>query len=603
MKRNLTIAGAVLIIIGAVLIVLGLGGDSKTGTGTGKIHLVLTNKPTLITAAYKVYGDNEAVGGKYFLAKLSLRNDGDGSLNNVRISYQIPDYVNWTTPDHYAEILPGQTIVSPFYPQLPSSVTKITSLTPSRIEVKIEYNDGTGEKSRVEKRDFKFRGVQEIEYSSLPNDEIVNWYDALDNSELNSAWVTEQDPIIGAYYGKLSELSGGFGTMANSKDIEQLTRSLYDFMVSTGMTYSGTAGVVEQRNGQWVLTQSMRLPRDVIVGNSGLCVELAQLWASVAMRAGAQAYLVMIPGHCFPVIKTSDEGDGSMIPIEATGIGGAGGANLGNAVSYEQAVQSAAANLQKIQKGEIQGIIVNIAEYRNEGIRAPELPEANTTDFLNMLDKRIKDHRQQQVAQPNDVVVQGNNQGNQGGQQGFDNVQPVNPQPINPQPVNPNPNPVPSPGPTIAGTQWADPQGRIRLSYPANWPANMQLVSSMRSYFPGYMLNAADTQTGYGVDIIFFDGITNATAAMNKIASTFQALGANIQFGDGTEVTTEAGNKGIMFPVAINSANGMLGASTLVMSVPGGVVTITIGGPIQNAQLVSSQMAIRLIFGSIQVAR
>ena len=55
-----------------------------------------------------------------------------------------------TTPETHPEILPGQMIVVPIYPRLPAKVTQITSMTPASLDVKIEYDDGTGPKSTTQ---------------------------------------------------------------------------------------------------------------------------------------------------------------------------------------------------------------------------------------------------------------------------------------------------------------------------------------------------------------------------------------------------------------------------------------------------------------------
>src|SRR5947208_8986262 len=43
--------------------------------------------------------------------------------------------------------------------------------------------------------------------------------------------------------------------------------TLFRSMCATGMTYSGTKGTAEKKGDDWVLVQSMRMPRDLIYGN------------------------------------------------------------------------------------------------------------------------------------------------------------------------------------------------------------------------------------------------------------------------------------------------------------------------------------------------
>lgn len=553
MRFLVFIAGMFIFVVGLAI----AGVSFLLGNGKGAVDLTLVDKPTLMTAAYKVYGNKDAVNGKYWLGKLTLKNSGNGSLKNVAISYHIPNYLDWTTPEVHPEILPGQTLVYAIYPRLPSSITKITSQTPSSLEVKIEYDDGSGHQSRTEHRDFILRGIHEIEYSSLPQAEIVNWYDANDNSELNSAWVTEEDPAVRAYYGKIAEKAGGFGTMGTGKEIEQLARSTYNYMVATGMTYSGTEGLPEKKGDEYVLVQSMRLPRDIIQMNTGLCVELAQLWASIAINSGAQCYLVIIPGHCFPVLKTGPNGDGTILPVEATGIGGSfAGGNLGKAMSFEDALKIAADNFNKVQSGETPGIIVDVLSYRDQGILPPELADINIAELNKMLDDRFKQHQ---------TVAAGGGGGGGGNPGGGGRVNPT------------------------GALTWSDPAGRLSLTYPAGWINNGQLVVNMRQVFPGYALSIANPATQCGVDVIFFAGATSANQVVGQVVGVFQNLGMTVQTGQ-VQNSNMGGATGIMVPLAVSTNSGIVGGNIYVAPVNGGMVAVDVGGPQRMLQAATPEL-------------
>ncbi|MFO0745456.1 MAG: hypothetical protein U1F43_07265 [Myxococcota bacterium] len=561
MRRGLLISGLVLVLVGAGL----LTSAFMVASGTGKLDLRFVDKPTLMTAAYKVYGNGEAVGGKYWLGKLTLTNTGDGPLRDVAVSFQVPGYVAWTTPESFPEVLPGQTVVVPYYPKLPATVAGITSMTPASVEARIAYDDGGGAKTRTESREFQFRGVHEIEYSSLPPSEILTFWDANDNAELNAAWVTEEDPVVRAFYSKASELTGGFGTMGNFKEIEQLARSTYNYMVALGMTYSGTKGLPEKKGDEYVLVQSMRLPRDIIYGNSGLCVELAQLWCSIAINAGAGCYLVMIPGHAFPVLRA---GDGSLLPVEATGIGGAfEGGNLGAAASFEDAVKVASDNFQKAMQGQMPSIVVDVLEYRDEGIRPPELPDVDRTALVKSLDDRLREH--QGARQQNQAPNGGGGQPQGGGQ-------------------------------AAGGAAWQDPQGRMALAVPAGWVSQDKVVAQMRQVLPGYALSVVSPNTGWGVDVIFFDGVNDANQVVQTLVGVFQQLGAKVQVGQ-PQNNVLGGKQAVVFPFQMASQNGQAGGFLIVVGVPGGLVGVSVGGPPQNAQAATPE--VQALLQSVRLAQ
>ena len=110
------------------------------GSAPAEMRYRIDTKPTVMTVAYKAYGNPEAADGKYWLARVVLENEGESSMHDVAVSYRIPEYVDWTTPRNIDEVLPGQTRVLPIYPKLPTKVTNLRSRTPSSLEVKFVWD-------------------------------------------------------------------------------------------------------------------------------------------------------------------------------------------------------------------------------------------------------------------------------------------------------------------------------------------------------------------------------------------------------------------------------------------------------------------------------
>lgn len=612
------------LILGCIAMLVGLGlmvGWFASRPGRGELTSMLYTKPSVMTVAYKAYGNPQAANGKYWLSKIVLENTGKGPLRDVKVSYQIPDYIQWTSPDQVPELMPGQSAVFVWYPKFPASVTKLRSKTPASLEVKFEYNDGSQNQSRIEKREFALRGVTEFEFTSLPASEIVSYYDLYDNQELAAAYVTDEDPAVKTYYTKISEASGGINIISGQRELVQLAKSIYDFMVSTGMTYSGAKGVPESIGDSRSFVQSMRLPRDVIYGNSGLCVELAYLWASLGQSAGAKPYLVFIPGHCFVILESTD---GTQLPVECTMIGGGAGGNLEAAGTFDQAVESAGKTLQQVMQQGQPITILDVQQYQGEGIRPPELEEINRPELVRFLDDLRARHGNGNGNANNQVVLNNNNGNNNqpvpppGGDPNVNpnpnpnptpnvdpNPQPVpppqpdpnidpNPQPIpppggdpnvNPNPVpgpNPNPNPNPNPQPAANMTVWQDPKNRMSLPYPNTWQKNDQMLQQYQQYFPGYVLSAADPQNGASVDVIFFDG-----ADMQKGAETllnfFTQMGANPQAGQG-QMTEISGRKTLSLPVTLQGQMGPIQGVINFITTNNGVVAVSVFAPGQSTQ-------------------
>ena len=371
---------------------LALGGYTTT-RGRGTLSYKVFHQRMVLSSAYKAYGNPEAANGRYWFARTVLQNTGKEPVKNVKVSYQIPGFLPWTTPDEAPEMLPGQTVVLVYYPKFPPKITDIRARTPATLEAKIEYDDGAGVQTHAEKREFEFFGLTEFAYGSTPQSEVVSRADGENNNPLLAAYCTDEDQAVKTFYAKISEVSGGFGTGADEKDLLQFIKSTWNYMVATGMTYSGAKGVPDATGDVRTKVQSIRFPRDLIYGNSGLCIELALLWCALAQGAGIKAFLALIPGHAFPILRASD---GSTFPVESTMVSGSFGGNLGKASTWEQAVIAAQKEL-KNNRGRPTTEILDMRELQSLGIRPPELGDINRPELVKMLDERLAKRRGPQI--------------------------------------------------------------------------------------------------------------------------------------------------------------------------------------------------------------
>lgn len=596
--------GVLAALLGVILVGLSFMGGAPEAK-PGQLDWRLSHKPTVMTVAYKAYGNPEAAGGKYWLSKLVIENKGQGPIRDLKVSYQIPDYINtWTTADEVKEVLPGQSAVMVYYPKLPKSVTEIRSKTPAELQVKLDWNDGTTQQSRVEKRNFEFRGITEIEYTSLPGSEIVSWYDVFDNYELLAAYVQDEDPVIAAYYAKVMEAAGGIPPLSKGETLQKFMESVYAYMVTSGMNYSAAKGVPESMTNYTALVQSIRLPREVVQNNTGLCIELALLWCAVGQKAGAKAYLILLPGHAFTVLQADD---GTRIPIECTMIGGGGGANMGAAGSFEEAVKSGAKQLNELIQTGTPFFMMDINEIHQNGVRPPELPDVDIEAFKKRLDEtraawmaRMQQQQQQpQLANNNQQQQQ---QDNNGGGSGRRDIEP-----------NPNQgggggggggnagggNAGGGGGQMMAGmVGWADPTGRVQMGYPRAWQPNMQNVQNMQQLIPGYVFAAANPMNGCGVDVVFFDGYDDAQDVIDETVLAFQQLGAMVNTGQ-VQQAQIAGRNAVRVPVAWQSQMGVGAGIINIIPINGGFVCVNVGGP--QAGLAAAMPEFEAILQTVRV--
>lgn len=579
-RTGIMISGLAVMLAGAGLCTWHFAGAPAAGT----LKVDLETKPTVMTVAYKAYGNAEAADGKYWLGKLVMKNTGESPLSDLNVSYRVPEYIDWTTPDTAAEVLPGQSAVLPIYPRFPKSVTEIRTRTPSQLEVKIEYTADGKKHSSVEKRPFEFRGITEIEYTSIASDEMLSWYDMWDNKEVLAAYMTDEDEVVKAYFGKISETMGGTPYVSSNKDLVKLTRAIYDFEVNTGLVYMGAKGVPETLGDSRTVVQSIKLPRDVIRGNSGTCIELTLLMSSLLKQCGVNSFMVLVPGHAFPVIASPS---GQLVPFECTGVGGT---NLGGVDSFEKALAKGAATWKKCQEGKLPFVLINYSAEQAKGMRPPELDQVDVTALSQMLASRIKNRQPavQQVVQPQQPQVQQQLQ-----QRVQIRQQPQVRQVVQPDAYSQTTTRLPN------FTTYRDPTNVLSFQYPGTWATDMSALQSVQQGgAPWYLFNAEDPQTGWSVAAFGF-GSTDHSACVQALGELGVALGLSMSFGN-TQQTQINGMTWTITPIQYIGANGVSFSAELRLVTIGSVTYgVGISGPAQTEGAAAAQ--VNQVLGSINL--
>src|SRR5690606_13445079 len=176
----------------------------------------------------------------------------------------------------------------------------------------------------------------------------------------------------------------------------------------------GTSGVPEKLGDAQTITQSIRLPREVVTGKTGLCIELSLLYASIMMNMGMDPIIYLVPGHAYPGFRMNN----SYYAIESTGIGGEG---IGGIASPQEALQSGMKSLntfmQQPQMGEPAYMVLDVREAIKTGAIAMELKD---DIFLRQkIDEFAQSFTSQSV--PNQVNTSAVNTGTGGGNTGGNN--------------------------------------------------------------------------------------------------------------------------------------------------------------------------------------
>ncbi|GAB3431652.1 FHA domain-containing protein [Niabella aquatica] len=343
--------------------------------GEGEMDIRIFPMQAMMPAAYKVYANPMALDGRYYFSKLVIDNKGGGELKDVKVEYAVPGYINWTTASEIKHILPKGSAVVTIYPQFPQKVTEKTTESTERVQIRITYlSDGKPE--RYEKAyTFEMLSRNDFLYTNVPASEVRGVVDMEDNNDLAPVFVTPQDPIVKYYAQQIQEkLLGGETAAVGGGDREAIRfmMGVYEATRRTHMVYSATDGIWGQIGDIQSTKQKIRLPREVITGNTGLCIEMSFLYASVFAAAGLEPVIFFIPGHAYPGIRYN----GNLYAIEATAVGGEGLGNIAGPIeAFQVGMKNIREFMQKVQQGDPRYTLVDVNALNKRGVQQMELSD------------------------------------------------------------------------------------------------------------------------------------------------------------------------------------------------------------------------------------
>jgi hypothetical protein len=506
-----------------------------------------TFRKSIMSFGYKVYANPQVGDGRYFLSKVVLKNSGGRPIRDLTVSYQVPDYIPWTTPEVASELPAGTSVVKLYYPKFPERITHLANQTTASLEIKMQWREEGGTtREQVLRDDFTIYGVNEVQYSDLPADDILTWYDQWNLGQFVVCMVTPNDPIVKEYAAAITKRMGGTlaGATQDPEQVVELMKATYDYMRETGMRYASAEGVPVSIGDARTLVQTVRLPRDVITTNNGLCIELAILWASILDQLGCQTYIVMRPGHAFTIVQAGDK----YYPVECTAITPkAVGSNTD--VPFEKAMQMAMEDLQKQQYK----IFYSVQQYRSQGYASPELPDVDVDKVKGMLASREREAADEakNVAQAQNQPAAPPAQDTQEGGQTAQNQPPAQ----------------------QGMAQYQHSAGLVSFSYPDSWKV-LQPPTQL-----GITFRVFDPSTAMGMDVVEVPNVNSANDAIKAVRRAFARTGSQIRVED-SKVQGD-------LTVVLGHTTGSSGENEwfgVFRPVRGGVIGVAAGSPASNFQ-------------------
>ncbi|MCB9888483.1 MAG: hypothetical protein H6836_02815 [Planctomycetes bacterium] len=345
--------------------------EREAKAGPAALGQKLRTKDRLMSALYKVYGLGTDFAAMW-VAKSTFKNSGSSVIKDLRVRFRLSGYSDWSLWQSFAELVPDQTVVAPYYPVLEAKIATLTSNTPANLLVEWEYTDDAGQKqTSSDGRRLVVLGHRSFLFSDIKGDESFGtWHEAHANAPFVAAWVSRDDKIVSEFASMANRRAGGVGASDNDKNCLKVLGEIYRLMQVNEFTYQHPEGLIDRSVAfDPQSAQSLQYPRETIRKRSGTCIDLAILYAAMANSVGIRSYLALVPGHCFPVFRVPS---GTLIGIEATGV--AGGLHHGGTHLFEAVLDKGIKNLQKWSRdGRIH--LLDLQDLWTRGISNPELPE------------------------------------------------------------------------------------------------------------------------------------------------------------------------------------------------------------------------------------
>jgi hypothetical protein len=162
------------------------------------------------------------------------------------------------------------------YPSFDQNITQKNSQSKEKTEIRITFGDKTDPIEVEEAFGFTMMAVQDIVYTDMPTSEITSYDDLFENYPLIACFVTAEDPVIQYYTSRIQQklLKGETAGVTNTiEEGIRFMKGIYEATRRSGMVYSSTGGVPASIGDVQTLVQRIRLPREVVTGNTGLCTD------------------------------------------------------------------------------------------------------------------------------------------------------------------------------------------------------------------------------------------------------------------------------------------------------------------------------------------
>lgn len=298
---------------------------STDGTESEKLPVTATtlifNRPPLeieVIQLHDVFSNSYKVYERDGIAKVKLTNNTNKSMERIKVTFQLRDFMDFPTENRLDKLLPGMSEEVALKAVFNNSILTLTEDSSVQAMIEASY----------------FENGKRIAFSKNPT---VNVYDkhrlTWDERGRFATFVTPKDPPI------MNLVRSVATQFKETKDEAQLAGAVFDALGVFGLTYiPDPSNPYQISSGKVNTVDYIQFPRETLERKSGDCDDLVAFYSAALESMGIETRVLEVPGHMLMMFSTGiaaeDDGytmdnmyviyqDQLWIPVETTLVGNA----------------------------------------------------------------------------------------------------------------------------------------------------------------------------------------------------------------------------------------------------------------------------------------
>lgn len=252
------------------------------------------NLQKVFSAAYKKYQDQP-------IGSVKLQNVGSTDYGNLKLSFQIKEFMDFPTSVDIARIKGSETQEIPIKATFNNKVLEVDEDTGVQVEVKLTYS-----------RDGQNDGISLTQPMTIYGKNAMVWAD----SAMVGSFVTPKDDTLRNYVRQVVNAFQPDPGPLNDKLVSAMT--FFSSLTAAGINYivDPNTPFTDLRDDQ---IDYVQFPRETLHLKSGDCDDLSVLISAGLENLGIKTALIEIPGHLFMMFDTGiAEHDAGLISQDAS---------------------------------------------------------------------------------------------------------------------------------------------------------------------------------------------------------------------------------------------------------------------------------------------